>query len=879
MQIFGLQSSQFMTANSGQQAARISAGESMIGTFSTRTEIDTIELNLTAGATYRIELAPADNTSASVYDPKISGLFGPNGSSLGLFDNDSGAGNNALLVYTPSVSGIFQLKVTPQSQSSPIGNYRVTVSEMGNLTDDYTEGIETVSKIGLGESITGTIETSDDKDTIAVTLETGKAYSITLNGDDAGKLGDLDSGKITGFFNENGNAVDENSYRILSGSVGEQLEFTPDTAGVFYVSVGGNGTTTGDYYLSLSEAGRGVDAFQETHIVPKSGDNNIDGLLDFDRAWGIGGTSEEFVITYSFPTASSEFSRVIYGLASEPNIGFSPVTEAEKDVFRGFLEQVTNATNAQFVEVPDTGSEAGTIRLAWSSMQLWAGTRPAFGWAHLPDNAIWSGDMWLNRSMHPGGVAANQTIVHELGHALGLSHANRDVAVDAQYSGWEYSIMTSFKTSVQFPSAVTTDLSAQSFMWLDIQALIHIYGKGDATTGADSFNFNTSSRYFQTIWDAGGTDEIIITGSANTVIDLTPGSWIDVGTTLRFKDSNGTQVGTREATIFIAPDTIIENVDGGGGNDRLTGNDAANELRGNTGHDIISGGVGNDLISGDSGSDTLRGNAGNDSLFAGSMDNDADYVDGGTGDDVVGGGVGNDTLVGGTGKDTMYGGSGDDIIITGRFNDTDSDGFASLDETVTTNISNDVIWSGSGSDSIRGAGGHDIIGGGDDSDHILSYGGNDVIYGGKDSGNDTIDAGDGNDAIFSGAGDDSLLGGNGNDLIFNGAGADEVKGGTGNDTLYAGPGVDTLSGGTGSDQFEVFSGNGSDVISDFDLNADIIAINDMAGFNSLSDIITATTSNTINGDAGILIAFDQDNSLFLTGLTTDDTASMNIIFT
>jgi Ca2+-binding RTX toxin-like protein len=65
------------------------------------------------------------------------------------------------------------------------------------------------------------------------------------------------------------------------------------------------------------------------------------------------------------------------------------------------------------------------------------------------------------------------------------------------------------------------------------------------------------------------------------------------------------------------------NVDGGAGDDILTGGG---------GNDRLSGGDGNDVITGGGGRDQLRGNAGNDTLFA-SGDGAADFLDGGSGTD------------------------------------------------------------------------------------------------------------------------------------------------------------------------------------------------------------------------------------------------------
>ena len=56
----------------------------------------------------------------------------------------------------------------------------------------------------------------------------------------------------------------------------------------------------------------------------------------------------------------------------------------------------------------------------------------------------------------------------------------------------------------------------------------------------------------------------------------------------------------------------------------------------------MNGGNGNDTISGSSGEDTLRGDAGLDSIL------------GGSGDDFLQGGTGNDTMVGSTGADRFF---------------------------------------------------------------------------------------------------------------------------------------------------------------------------------------------------------------------------------
>ncbi|MBX7144598.1 MAG: hypothetical protein K1X79_09125 [Oligoflexia bacterium] len=91
-------------------------------------------------------------------------------------------------------------------------------------------------------------------------------------------------------------------------------------------------------------------------------------------------------------------------------------------------------------------------------------------------------------------------------------------------------------------------------------------------------------------------------------------------------------------------------VDGGDGDDTITGGNGKDVLRGGAGNDTISGKNGKDQLFGDDGNDTLNGGNGNDVL------------DGGAGDDVLNGGNGNDKLTGGDGVDQLRGQNGKDIL-------------------------------------------------------------------------------------------------------------------------------------------------------------------------------------------------------------------------
>jgi uncharacterized delta-60 repeat protein len=77
----------------------------------------------------------------------------------------------------------------------------------------------------------------------------------------------------------------------------------------------------------------------------------------------------------------------------------------------------------------------------------------------------------------------------------------------------------------------------------------------------------------------------------------------------------------------------IENVTGGGGRDRIVGDDLANVLRGNGGNDTIYGNGGNDAITPGAGRDHVYAGAGDDRILC--RDGVVDSVDGGAGADTV----------------------------------------------------------------------------------------------------------------------------------------------------------------------------------------------------------------------------------------------------
>lgn len=616
------------------------------------------------------------------------------------------------------------------------------------------------------------------------------------------------------------------------------------------------------------------DDIPDTDTIDPSGDDLLDSLLSGARYTPDGADGEGTTLTYSYPGVGSSFSDTQggYPLADdEPDVGLAELTDAEKAIFEYALSDIERFSNLSFNEVEETETDAGILRIAWTGVD----NEGSVAWAYLPGRYEAAGDVWLlSQSGHsiedPDFV---QTITHEFGHALGLKHPHEAEGefpvMDTAYDGADYTVM-SYNVSARYPEAVWADLFPNGYMYYDIIALQYMYGVDTVTTaGADTYSFDTDARYYMTVWDYAGSDSIRINGDEAVKLNLTPGTWSDVGTDIEYWD--GSQFWTDSETVFIAPDVVIEKAFGAEGDDTITGNTADNVLAGNAGNDLLSGGDGNDTLRGNEGADTIQGGAGADAIWAGSGDTGNDKMDGGTGADVIGGGAGDDYVTGGEGVDVLYGGSGNDTLIGG------------LAPTGTGEDDGNQIWAGSGDDSIYGAGGDDALGGGTGHDLIEGAAGNDIIYAGQE-GDDTIDGGDGDDQIFGGAGNDSLNGSDGIDELFGGSGNDVVGGGSGSDTLYGGAGDDTLTGGEGDDTLRpgggddvlVFaSGSGDDVVSGFSVTDDTLDLSETTtNFTTRTSVENASSET----DTGLLIDLGGGDSVLLLGLGLNDISSMSFEF-
>ena len=169
--------------------------------------------------------------------------------------------------------------------------------------------------------------------------------------------------------------------------------------------------------------------------------------------------------------------------------------------------------------------------------------------AFFPDNFIprahMKGDVWLdgdgydgtganlfnNPSMLFDGSYYKQTIIHEIGHAVGLAHPHHtsNGYIQDASMGKPYSTMSYADYNGDNPNSSTNITQApHTLMIADIAALQAMYGANmQHNTGDDVYTISTfsSQNYiYATIWDAGGNDTISWAGqTTSSTIGLAPG--------------------------------------------------------------------------------------------------------------------------------------------------------------------------------------------------------------------------------------------------------------------------------------------------------------------------------------------------------------------
>lgn len=412
----------------------------------------------------------------------------------------------------------------------------------------------------------------------------------------------------------------------------------------------------------------------------------LDGVVDHITS-GTSIAPHNGVITYSFldgPHTIGQYNNPHQGF-SEPD-GYSALSPEEQAVARESMKLWDDLIAPSIVEKNGNGAD---IIFANTT------TGPAQGWTYYPNDHqykhigsdVWTADPtanWTNQWLDPNGGYGWDTLVHESGHALGLSHPGAynfgpGFAVTYQ-NGAEYAQDTTQYSIMSYWSATITGTRAvnweallytypQTPMLHDILAIQSIYGadpntrSGNTTYGFNSnagdnlFDFSQNQYPMLAIYDAGGAhDKIDLSGfTVSQFVDLHPGSFSsigggmpDAGAAQAYLDNltaiSGEDWGTYDQAYTQAVMSSYQT-----GNATRIASDLG--LYGSTPvNGIATTEYQNVAIAYNTIIEDATGGSARDLLWGNDV---ANILDGRGGDDVLQGFGGDDTLIGGAGNDTF----------------------------------------------------------------------------------------------------------------------------------------------------------------------------------------------------------------------------------